>query len=73
MHMADPIWDRTLAVIERFVVLMYSRTSDLSRVNDNSNNKIQHLYSAIFTECSMALYIVSRIILKKNIYIHSFK
>ena len=34
MHMADPISDRTLEVIERFVVLMYSRTSDLSRVND---------------------------------------
>ena len=34
MHMADPISDRTLDVIERFVVLMYSRTSDLSRVND---------------------------------------
>ena len=33
MHMADPISDRTLEVIERFVVLMYSRTSDLSRVN----------------------------------------
>ena len=28
----------------------------------NNNNKIQHLYSAIFTECSKALYIVSRII-----------
>ena len=28
----------------------------------NNNNKIQHLYSAIFTECSMALYVVSRII-----------
>ena len=25
MHMADPISDRTLEVIERFVVLMYSR------------------------------------------------
>ena len=39
----------------------------------NNNNKIQHLYSAIFTKCSMALYIVSRITLKnkrlKNIYI----
>ena len=34
MHVADPISDRTLEVIERFVVLMYSRTSDLSRVND---------------------------------------
>ena len=34
MHMADPISDRTLEVIERFVVLMYSRTSDLSRIND---------------------------------------
>ena len=34
MHMADPISDRTLEVIERFVLLMYSRTSDLSRVND---------------------------------------
>ena len=34
MHMADPISDRTLEVIERFVVLMYSRTSDLSRVDD---------------------------------------
>ena len=34
MHMADPISDRTLEVIERFVVLMYSRTSDISRVND---------------------------------------
>ena len=34
MHMADPISDMTLEVIERFVVLMYSRTSDLSRVND---------------------------------------
>ena len=34
LHMADPISDRTLEVIERFVVLMYSRTSDLSRVND---------------------------------------
>ena len=33
MHMADPISDRTMEVIERFVVLMYSRTSDLSRVN----------------------------------------
>ena len=32
--MADPMSDRTLEVIERFVVLMYSRTSDLSRVND---------------------------------------
>ena len=37
MHMADPISDRTLEVIERFVVLMYSRTSDLSRVNDARN------------------------------------
>ena len=36
----------------------------------NNNNKIQHLCSAVFTECSMALYIVSRII-KKNIL--SFK
>ena len=36
--------------------------------NKNNNNKIQHLYSAIFTECSMALYIVSRIIYK--IFIH---
>ena len=36
MHMTDPISDRTLEVevIGRFVVLMYSRTSDLSRVND---------------------------------------
>ena len=34
MHMPDPISDRTLEVIERFVLLMYSRTSDLSRVND---------------------------------------
>ena len=34
MHMATPISDRTSEVIERFVVLMYSRTSDLSRVND---------------------------------------
>ena len=34
MHMADPISDRTLEVIERIVVLMYSRTSDLSRFND---------------------------------------
>ena len=34
MHMADPIGGRTLEVIERFVVLMYSRTSDLSRDND---------------------------------------
>ena len=34
LHMADPISDRTLEVIERFVVLMYSRTSDLSIVND---------------------------------------
>ena len=34
MHMADPISDRTLEVIERFVVLMYSRTSDLSRINN---------------------------------------
>ena len=34
MHMADLISERTLEVIERFVVLMYSRTSDLSRVND---------------------------------------
>ena len=34
MHMADPICDRTLEVIERFVVLMYNRTSDLRRVND---------------------------------------
>ena len=34
MHMADPISDRTLKVIERFVVLMYSRTSDLSRDNN---------------------------------------
>ena len=34
VHMADPISDRMLEVIERFVVLMYSRTSDLSRVND---------------------------------------
>ena len=34
MHMADPFSDRTLEVIERFVVLMYSRTNDLSRVND---------------------------------------
>ena len=24
---------------------------------NNNNNKIQHLYSAIFTECSMALFI----------------
>ena len=32
--MADPISDMTLEVIERFVVLMYSRTSALSRVND---------------------------------------
>ena len=35
MHMADPISDRTLEVVERFFVLMYSRTSDLSRVNDD--------------------------------------
>ena len=34
MHMSYPINDRTLEVIERFVVLMYSGTSDLSRVND---------------------------------------
>ena len=34
MHMADPISDRTLEVIESFVVLVYSRTSDLSRAND---------------------------------------
>ena len=34
MHLADPISDSTLEVIERFVVLMYSRTSDLGRVND---------------------------------------
>ena len=33
--MADPISDRTLEVIERFVVLMHSRTNDLSRVNDS--------------------------------------
>ena len=31
IHMADPISDRTLEVIERFVVLMYSRTSDLKQ------------------------------------------
>ena len=30
----------------------------------NNNNKIQHLYSAIFIECSMALYIVSRTMFK---------
>ena len=34
MHMADPISDMTLEGIEPFVVLMHSRTSDLSRVND---------------------------------------
>ena len=34
MHMADPVSDRTLEVVERFVVHMHSRTSDLSRVND---------------------------------------
>ena len=34
MHMADPISDRMMEVIERFVLLMYSRKSDLSRVND---------------------------------------
>ena len=33
VHMTYPISDRTLEVIERFVALMYSRTSDLSRVN----------------------------------------
>ena len=30
--------------------------------SSNNNNKIQHLYIAIFTECSVELYIVSRII-----------
>ena len=34
IHMTYPISDRTLEVIERFVVLMYGRTSDLSTVND---------------------------------------
>jgi len=33
-HMADPISDESMEMLERFVVLMYCRTSDLSRVND---------------------------------------
>ena len=56
-----------LVILPNYSMINYDYIVNLSSgesalFNNNNNNKIQHLYSAIFTECSMALYIVSMII-----------